>query len=205
MEKLTKEEKAEWEDLRGRMLAWLDDTEAERFEKCKAVAAKKLRRRGLSEPPIDKTAVIRFLLRYGKLDKAQGKCAAEVRIDKVMLLTAYDLWPECNFVRNYIARMRMRLHEMENEDILEEARDGLRRLNTEDDCKVNAKTVMFTIAGLDRENFGKKDDAGSSGAKQQIVYNIPNLNMTMIMAPSELVAKGVAQLERELAVEVESV
>jgi hypothetical protein len=204
MNKLTKAELAEWEELRGRMLTSLDDHDAESFEKFKATAAKKLRRRGLEEPPIDKAAVIRFLLLYGKLDKAQGKCIKESGIDKVMLLTAYELWPESHFVRNYIAKTLKKLHELENEDILEEARASLRKLNTVNDCKLNAKSVLFTVAGLDRENFGKKEEGGG-GAKQQIVYNIPNLTMNMIMSPSELEAKGVKQLEKEPVIEAELV
>jgi hypothetical protein len=71
-----------------------------------------------------------------------------------------------------------------------------------DDCKLNAKSVLFTVAGLDRENFGKKEEGGG-GAKQQIVYNIPNLTMNMIMSPSELEAKGVKQLEKEPVIEAE--
>lgn len=205
MDKLTKQEKADWEELRGRMLTELDEHEAERFEKCKAVAAKKLRRRGLTEPPIDKTAVIRFLLLYGKLEKRQGLCVKESGIDKVMLLTAYDLWPECNFVRNYIARMRNKLHELENEDILEEARSGLRKLNTTEDCKLNAKTIMFTMSGLDKERFGKKEES-SRGARQQINYSFPNLNLTMIMSPAELEARGLKQVEdKGVVIDVEEV
>lgn len=199
---LTDDEQTAWFRLCSNMFTSLDDIEAERYEKWCRTAAKKLRRVGLEEPPIDKAAVVRFLLKYAELKKSQGKCVAESKIDKVMLLTAYDLWPVCNFVRNYIADLLKQVHEIENDEILSEAREGLRRLNTDEECKLNAKTVMFTLAGLDKSSFAKKDEQSSSG-KQQIVYNIPNLSLTMIMSPGELAAQEVTKrLEKESAIDV---
>lgn len=176
----------EWDMLLQRCLASLDEQATESLEKSRASAQRKLAAQGLSEPPIDKEAVKRFLLLYAKLDKRQGKCIEESKIDKSMLLTAYVLWPESRIVRDYLADMRHKALEMDNEDRLANALDSLDTLNTKPDCKLNAKTVMFTVQSLDRKNFGDAKGSGPGGGRANITYILPGLTFNAIMSPAEL-------------------
>lgn len=177
-----------WERLLSLALASLDDHDAERLERCRQVARKKLARRGLSEPPVDREAVKRFLLLYAGLKKRHGECLAESGIDVGMLLTAYDLWPEAKFVRDYVARLREEARAMRNEDRLDRALESLDRLNTEEGCELNAKSVMFTVSSLDRKTFGE-ERKGVGGGRPQVTYVLPNLTVNNFMSPEEAAAR----------------
>lgn len=181
---LTSDEAERWARLEEAMLVSLDDHETDSLERSRRTAQKKLARRGLSEPPIDRAAVQRFLLAYSALDRSQGACLKACGVPKDMVLTAYDLWPESKFVRDYLAHRRHRSVEMDNEDLVESARDGLRRVMTEDGSKLNANAIMFALERLDPETFGAKRKAAESEA--QVVYNIPGLTLNMVVAPAEL-------------------
>ena len=63
---------------------------------------------------------------------------------------------------------------------------------------------MFTVAALDKDSFGKKEETAGN-AKQQINYSFPNLNLTMIMSPAELEAKGIKKLDQGAVIDIEEV
>lgn len=191
--KIEKVKSSEWEALLERCLMSLDEAAEESLRKSCDAAKRKLARLGLREPPIDKAKVKKFLLLYSKLEKRHGKCLEESGIDKTMLLTAYDLWPEAKFVRDYVRGLRHRAIEMGNEDRLADALDSLDRLNTEEDCKLNAKTVMFTLSSLDRKNYGDQKVA-AQGGKAAVTYIIPNLTANLIMSPAEIAERKAGAL-----------
>mgnify|MGYP003294812363 CR=1 FL=1 len=184
MEELTPDEAERWARLEEAMLVSLDDHETDSLERSRKAARNKLERSGLKEPPIDRAAVQRFLLAYSSLDKTQGRCIRECGISKDMILSAYDLWPESRFVRDYLAHRRHRSVEMDNEDLVESARDGLRRVMTVDGVKLNANAIMFALERLDPESFGARRKVAEG--KAQVVYIIPGLTLNMVVAPSEL-------------------
>ena len=188
MTKLTTDEEAGWAALENAMLTSLDDNGFDSLERSRRAAERKLARSGLSEAPIDRGAVKRFLLLYSKLERGQGVCIKASGIDRGMLLTAYDLWPEARFVRDYLAHRRHQSVAIDNEDLVDAAREGLRRVMTEDGSKLNANAIMFTLERLDAGTFGTKPKEKEGEA--QVVYNIPNLTLNMIVAPGELPAAG---------------
>ena len=100
-------------------------------------------------------------------------------ISKPDLVTAFDLWPEAKVVRDYIRARNEKIREMDNEELVEDARDGLHRLITVEECDLNAKAVLTTLERLDKKSFGdprvKQDDeeqrkaAGPGGVTVNII------------------------------------
>lgn len=185
----------EWDNLLERVLASLDDNGRESLERRREVARRVVRSGRLSRGSVDTEKVKRFLLLYSKLDKRCGKCMEESGVSKLELYDAYKLWPEFQFVRDYIANARHWAMELENEDMLEEARAGIRRLNTVEGCELNAKTLIHVNENLDRKSFGSKKDGGAGG-RSQVTYVIPSLTVNNIMAPDEIAERLKAQARR---------
>ena len=185
----------EWDLLLERCLTSMDDQAQERLDRRREVVARLLAKRGLKEPPVDKQKVKDFLLNYAKLEKRHGKCMEEVGISKGDLLAAYDLWPESRFVMEYLREKRHQARELDNEDMLDEAREGISMMNTVEECRLNAKTLIHTISSLDRKTFGDAKHGGAGG-RSQVTYVIPSLTVNNIMAPDEIAERLKAQARR---------
>ena len=178
------EELAAFGELLERAMTALDEDGEKRLEKARQVAERRLERGNLPEAPVDFGAVKRLLLEYAKLERSQAACVKALKVDRMMLMTAYDLWPESKVVRDYVKEMRERALDMENEETRDVARTALRRLMTEDGAKLNAQTVMFAAERLDRRSFGPVRREGAE-ERVPVVYNLPGLTMNLVMAPGE--------------------
>ena len=187
----------EWDILLGRVMASLDDDERDALERRRKVADRARKSGRLSEEGIDVEGVKRFLLLYAKMDRSHGKCLKESGVSKLDLYDAYNLWPEFHFVRCYLDKARKwYMAEIENPDMLDEARDGIRRMNTVEGCELNAKTLIHVNESLDRETFGNAKSSGRDG-RSQVTYVIPSLTVNNIMAPDEIAEKVKAKALRE--------
>lgn len=182
---LTEEEEVAWAALLEEAEASLGDAELESYRKrCKKVRERKLftewNRRGIKK----------FLLEYAKLENAFGTCVKICGMSKLVIVTACSQMPEMHLVYNFVRDKRHKLMAMENEEILVKARKGLEKLVEEPECGLNVKAVTFAMERLDRETFGTSKDVGSGGSVM-VNYNIPNLNVALIMAPSEMAERGI--------------
>lgn len=182
---LTEEEEVAWAALLEEAEASLGDAELESYRKrCKKVRERKLftewNRRGIKK----------FLLEYAKLENAFGTCVKICGMSKLVIVTACSQMPEMHLVYNFVRDKRHKMMEMENEEILVKARKGLEKLVEEPECGLNVKAVTFAMERLDRETFGTSKDVGSGGGVT-VNYNIPNLNVALIMAPSEMAERGI--------------
>lgn len=195
---LSWEERDAWGALLSRALASLDEDGGKALDKAREAARRKLEKANMASPPVDMDEVKRVLLRYSRLDSSLLSVVKERRTDRLMLQTAWELWPDARAVRDYLTRMRKLDQAMGNEDMLDSAREGMRRLMTEDGAKLNAQTVMFAAERLDQEHFGparRKDDS----ERAPVVYNLPGLTMNLVMAPGEaLPAKSATAVEAEV-------
>lgn len=182
---LTEEEEAAWAGLLEEAEASLGDAELESYRKrCKKVREKKL----FTE--WDRRGIKKFLLEYAKLENGFVKCVKLCEMSKLAIVTACSQIPEMHLVYSFVSDKRKKLMAMENEEILAKARRGLEKLVAEPECGINVKAVTFAMERLDRETFGVSKDAGGVGGVT-VNYNIPNLNVALIMSPNEIAARGI--------------
>lgn len=186
----------EWDMLLERVMASLDDDERDALERRRKVAERARESGRLCGDRIDVEGVKRFLLLYAKMDRSHGKCLKESGVSKLDLYDAYTLWPEFHFVRSYLDKARKwYMAEIENPDMQEEARAGIRRMNTVEGCELNAKTLIHVNESLDRETFGNAKGVGKDG-RSNVTYVIPSLTVNNIMAPDEIAERLKAQGRR---------
>lgn len=188
---LTADEERRWESLLGDAMLSLDEQEEAQHAKRLEAAAKKLRRLGLSEPPVDRARVVRFLLAYrGTGRYRESLSSAGLTFSAATL--AYDLWPESKAAMEYARRLKQReREEVENDEIVDAARDGLRRLVSEDDCRLSQKAVSFALERLSRRDFGEEGADGKAGsrARATVNYNLPGLTLNLITAPAAALSR----------------
>ena len=183
---LTEEEEIAWAALLEEAEASLGDAELESYRKrCKKVRDRKL----FTE--WDRRGIKKFLLEYAKLENGFVACVKACGMSKLVIVTACSQMPEMHLVYNFVRDKRHKLMAMENEEILVKARKGLEKLVEEPECGLNVKAVTFAMERLDRETFGTSKDVGSGGSVT-VNYNIPNLNVALIMAPSEMAERGIS-------------
>lgn len=175
---LTVSDEHDWAVLKGCAIAALDAKGADSLIASKRYALKMLKKMDSDLVPFDEAKVVKFLLYYAK--KMRYSNAANLAgISKPDLVTAFDLWPEAKVVRDYIRARNEKIREMDNEELVEDARDGLHRLITVEECDLNAKAVLTTLERLDKKSFGdprvKQDDeeqrkaAGPGGVTVNII------------------------------------
>ena len=200
---LTSEELAKWGELLAMAESAMDDSERSSYEKRRAKDAEVLSdgRRRYEHP--EREAAIRFLIEYAKCEGRFMECVRASGATKLEVTTATSTIPEVRAVYKHVRGVRERLSELENEDIVADAREAMRRLLTESECELNAKAAIFALERLDRKSFGSVKAEGD-GERAQVVYNIPNLTVNMISAPSVEKAGGdVIEVKPEAAKEVE--
>lgn len=181
---LSPDERGKWETLLGDALLSLDEQEEAQYAKRLEVAAKKLRRMGLSAAPVDKAKVVRFLLAYLGT-KRYRESLASAGLTFASALLAYDLWPESKTAMEYARRLKHReREEVGNDELVDAAREGLRRLVTDEECRLNQKAVTFTLERLSRKEFGEERGEVSGGPRATVNYNLPGLTVNLITAPA---------------------
>ena len=153
MAKLSPEDEQKWLDLKQKALASMDERTALGYEGCVRHSKKMLGKMGLEHPPVDPEKVVSFLLNYSNQMK-YTLAATMAGISLPDLVTAFRLWPEAKVVRDYIRSVNLEIREIDNEEMLDEARQGLHRLLTVEDCGLNARAVTFANERLDKRTFG---------------------------------------------------
>lgn len=178
--------RSEWDALYERARLILDDDGVAQEEKRKEVAAKKLNRAGLKEPPVDLDLVKRTLVEYART-KRYHLALESTGVGKDEMNIAYDLWPESKTVYEYVQRMRDKVRSQEMEEVVDIATDKMRVLLKDDKgkCLVNAKLVMQTLERLDRKRFGEEQGVvggarnGGEG-REPLVYQISNVQLNLV-------------------------
>lgn len=178
--------RSEWDALYERARLILDDDGVAQEEKRKEVAAKKLNRAGLKEPPVDLDLVKRTLVEYART-KRYHLALESTGVGKDEMNIAYDLWPESKTVYEYVQRMRDKVRSQEMEEVVDIATDKMRVLLKDDKgkCLVNAKLVMQTLERLDRKRFGEEQGVvggarnGGEG-HEPLVYQISNVQLNLV-------------------------
>ena len=185
MEKKSQSLDAEWVALYARARLVLDDDGAAQERKRNEVAAKKLKRAGLSAPPVDLSLVKRTLVEYSRTQR-YSLALSSTSATKDEMNLAFDLWPESKTVYEYVQRMRDAARSQDMDEVADLATDKLKTLLKDDNgkCLVNAKLVMQTLERLDRRRFG--DDGVDGGGSKRgsdvdpMVYQISNVQMNLI-------------------------
>lgn len=185
-----------WAELLDRAMSSLDEEDVMALEKRRESAKRKLARRSSAEMPFDEQKVKAFLLKYSIVGK-YSETAESIGVKKAELLDAYDFWPESRVVYDYVVRRRKQAREIENDEILEDARNGLRRLVTVEGCELDQKSVLFAIERLDRKSFGR-DAVKEGGGNVQVNYHLPGLTINMIQPPDGVLAKLHAKKKTEV-------
>lgn len=174
MTKLTEDETSRWEELKRRAYLSLNDGLAESLRLREQAALKKLQRAGYGENelPYDRNLVIRFLLEYS--NQVSYRTASErAKIGLKDLQFAFTLWGEGKMICDYVRYVNHELRKVENDDLVEDARRGLKKKLTDGKCKLDGKSIAFTLERLDKESFGdprinaieteKKPGSGNGG------------------------------------------
>lgn len=167
----------------------LDDAERAAYEKRVAKDNELLPDGSRRFPHPEKDSVIRFLIEYAKCESRFADCVKKAGVSKLTVSSSTNVIPDLRVVYKHIHEMRARLRELENEDLLQAAREANERLLTDEECELNAKAVIFNLERLDRKSFGPAK-IESGGDRAQVVYNIPSLSLNLIVAPSELKKSG---------------
>lgn len=164
---LAKSEESEWAVLKGCAIAALDARGEESLAACRRYALKQLKKMDGELVPFDEARVVKFLLLYAK-PMRYSRAASEAGISKADLVTAFDLWPEAKVVMNYVRLRNEKIREMDNEELIDCAREALERKLTDDECKLDGSTILKTLERLDKKSFGdprvKQDEAEKSNA-----------------------------------------
>ena len=170
-----------WTRILGDAVSALDEAEKEAYEKRLA----KHNRKYYDIHAAEMGAVRAFLVEYAKCERCPSACARSVGVKLPVLASAMDEVPSFHLVYKTVRARRDKIREMQNEELLDHAREGLDKLVSEEGCELNVKAVTFAMEKLDRRNFGSgKQDDGGGGAT--VVYNLPNMSVNLIMSPGEL-------------------
>jgi hypothetical protein len=168
LEKNTRPGSSAWKALLGRAVLALDEEGISAYRKRKDALERKLERNlsetGLTVPPYDFYMVQEVLVEYDKcgiFTEAIRNCGAkeseciEARVWDADIKLVWD------FVRERIkARLAARAS-----DIAQEAQEGLRRLVTDEECKLNVKALKMALESVAPELYG--GDAKGSGDEEE--------------------------------------
>lgn len=168
-----------WNSLLGRAVLALDEEGISAYRKRKDVLERKLERNmsenGIVVPPYDFYMVQEVMVEYDKcgiFGEALRKCGG--RESECIEARAWDadiklVW---DFVRERIkARLAARAS-----DIAQEAQEGLRRLVTDEECKLNVKALKMALESVAPELYG--GGAKGSGDEDESDDNRKKLPMS---------------------------
>lgn len=179
-EELNEEERAEWEALISKAYFALDDAQIEAYEKRQAsvqTRLERLRKKGLRPVFYLLPRVKRVLLEYARTYRLKEA------IEKVdgwddEIQTARDAEPDVRLVMDYVQMRRRQRHEMENGEMLDDARDAAGQILREGDEGKRTKMATFALERLDRKGFGQDDvSKEEGGGSNRTVYRVSNVNI----------------------------
>lgn len=177
MGSLTVTDDSAWNVLKGCAIAALDAKGEDSLMARRRYALKMLKKMSGDVVPFDEARVVKFLLLYsGKMKYTAA--ADKAGISKADLVTAFDLWPEARTVFEYVRERNEKIRQLDNEELVEDARVGLSRLITVEDCKLSTKAVLTTLERLDKKSFGDPriklddDEARKASGPGGITVNI---------------------------------
>lgn len=165
-----------WGVLKESALALLDAKGQDRLAARRRHAARVIGKMGKAVP-FDEEKVVRFLEDYAR-GKRYADAVRGAGLTKLEILTAFELWPECRVVYDYVCARNAEAREMDNEEFVDSARAALKELLTKPGCDLNAKAVLTTLERLDRKSFGDPrvkdggDDARRAEGGGGITLNI---------------------------------
>lgn len=176
----------------------LDDDALKSFEKDKAAKEGKFRRnmekQGLIVPPYDFYMVQEVLVEYdrcGRFTDAIRKCGG--REEECIEAKKWDaeiklVW---DFIEERIAdRMRARAKE-----IAQDAQEGLRRLVTDDECKLNARAIKMALESTVPDLYGGGGGKAEAEDEEDGRRKLPMSGGIMINIIGDAAAKLVAPKE----------
>lgn len=147
---------AEWDALWGRVQLMFDEDAEAVYNRRVEVAQKKLRRAGLTEPPLDMAKIKKALVRYSHTLR-YSMALEEAGVSKLDMQTALDLWPMAKSAVEFLNKVRDGTWEIESVEKVARYREQLDKLATDDKgkCRASVKAVMFALGQMDRKHFGQ--------------------------------------------------
>lgn len=181
-----------WKALLSRAVMALDEDMLSSYRKRKEALERKLERNlsenGLTVPPYDFYMVQEVLVEYDKCGMfmdAIRNCGG--RESECIEARAWDadirlVW---DFVRERVkARMAARAV-----DIAQNAQDGLRRLVTDEDCKLNIKALKIALESVSPELYGGGAKGGEDDESEEGRKKLPMSGGIMINIIGDAAAK----------------
>lgn len=114
----------EWDVLWERARLSFEDADEDSYARRSATAAKKLKRAGLSAPPVDVDAAKRAICVYAT-NFVYNDALKQVGISHVDMATACDLVPEVAMAREYVRRLIRDVEDSDDESVAQTAKATL--------------------------------------------------------------------------------
>ena len=190
-----------WDALLERAMGALDEHGEELYaRRCGAAGKKRARndKQGI-RLKIDMDGVKRALVAYyeGCVGLTEFKRFTEAFSEENVATADYfdgvSLYPELWVVLEYVQRLRDSVARTEAMDSAREAQKAQRRLVTEEGCRLNQRAVEVSLRATMKDVYGEGAVGEAEGSgRPQVVYNLPNLTVNMITAPTGLIGASKA-------------
>lgn len=164
-----------WESLLARAVMSLDESEAAAHEKrrdeCDRRYARRLEKAGLMVSPYDWYQVREVLVEYdrcGRFDEALRRCNGK----ESECLEAKSWDEDVRLVWDFLVRQSKERLAARASDIAQDAQEGLRRLVTDEACRLDTKAIKIALESAAPELYGG-GGRGDRGAGEEGPRRLP--------------------------------